>query len=864
MSSMKPIKTLPITGITLTPLSFWPTDEGTYYGEDQWWAGGPAPQPVTWTLQGTIIQQNHSSFSTPQIYIYNALDIRVGDWYIEASTSKALRITGIDGGATNEGYISCTIEDVDRYEQFSAPDGVTATGTDGFIVSLDQDGLPIFHTLTVYSSIVSANPGFIEDVISRFKYRNLNTEYVRVNQPGHSFQIGDNLVLNSNGTFSLADSSIIDGERIIGAVTDISIPGTDWFDYDPRGQLQSNLSAPLPGPVGGIVWLDPANPGKLTDSKPNSLAIPLYIKIDDTTGVRLSDGPVGPYDNFDSTRDPTSTDDESLGYQVGSQWVNGLSRTAWVLVDPAIGAAIWKQIAEGPTGPTGAPQAGAYQKYEFVAQQGQYVFYADHVPGYTDVYYDGVRLTPDQYDDSNASYVLLNNPAIGGDPVEIIAWQIASISQLTGPSGPTGPAATGAYVRHEFTATDGQTVFSVPYSVGFIDVYYDGTLLQTDQYTATDGNTVVLDSPAIGGDPVVMISWEIAHVSQLTGPSGPTGPAATGAYVRYDFVATDGQTIYRAPYHVGFVDVYYDGTLLSADQYTATDGNTVILNNPSIGGDQVIIFSWEIANVSQLTGPTGPAATGAFQRTEFVAANGQRVFNVSYYPGYLDVYYDGTLLTTDRYTATDGSTVTLANAALGGDRVVMVAWELTNVSQLTGPTGSQGPTGAVGPTGVAETVFFGTIADRDASSPYLGELAYVSDDGTGNASLYIAAQITPSVIWLPVSMSQGNRRFLSTLTGSVSYSDSNPVVLGILEGGTTVLNVDVLVITPFNDPSAAMTIGTDAQDDAFMGAGMLDPTTAGTYINESQQQVLSLTVLKAFFTPGFSGTGSVQIVITYQ
>lgn len=864
MSSIKPIKTLPITGITLIPQGFWPEDEGTYYGEDQWWAGGPAPQPVTWTLSGTIIQQDHSSFSTPQLYIYNALDIRVGDWYIEASTGKALQITSIDGGSTNSGYISCTIEDIDRYEQFSDPSGVTATGADGFIVSLDQDGLPVFHTLTVYASLITANPGFIEDVISRFKARNLATEYVRVNQPGHTFDIGDSIILQHDGVFVLADSSVIDAERIIGTVTDISIPGVDWFDYDPRGQLQSNLAAALPGLPGDIVWLDPINPGKMTSTRPDSLAIPLYIKIDDTTGVRLQDGPVGPYDNFSATVDPSVNDDSTIGFSVGSQWINTLSRTVWMLVDPTPSAAIWKQAAEGPTGPTGAPQTGAYHRYEFTAQQGQYVFYADHVPGYTDVYYDGVKLTPTQFDDSNASYVLLNSPAIGGDPVEIIAWQIASVSQLTGPtgpSGPTGPAATGAYVRHEFVATAGQTVFNVAYYVGFIDVYYDGTLLTTDQYTATDGSTVVLDSPAIAGDPIVMVSWEIASVSQVT---GPTGPAATGAYVRYDFVATNGQTIYRAPYNVGFVDIYYDGTLLSADQYTATDGNTVILSNPSIGGDQVVIFSWEIASVSQLTGPTGPAATGAFQRTEFVAANGQRVFNVSYYPGYLDVYYNGTLLTSNRYTATDGSTVTLANAALGGDQVVMVAWELTSVSQLTGPTGTTGPSGMTGPTGVLEASFFSTIADRDASSPYMGQISYVIDDGTGISSLYVASQITPSVVWTPVSISQGSKRFVSTIGTAVSYSDTNPVIIGALAADTTILDVDVLISTAFNDPSATMTVGTDAENDAFMDSTMLDPTTAGTYINGEQQPVNSLTTIKVFFNPGFSGQGTAYVVITYH
>jgi len=896
LSSITPIKTLLITGITLTPLGFWPEDEGTYYGEDQWWAGGPAPQPVTWTLEGTIVQQDHSSFSTPQIYIYNALDIRVGDWYVEASTSKALMITSIDVSATNEGYIKCTIEDIDRFEQFSAPDGVTATGADGFIISLSDDGSPLFADLTEYQSFISVNPGFIEDVNSRFQARNLKTEYVRIYQPGHGFSIGDTIILQNDSTFALADASTIDGERVIGTVTDVNIPGTYWFDYEPRGQLQENLQLPLPGLPGDVVWLDPANPGLLTATKPNSLAIPLWIKIDDTTGVRLFNGPVGPYNNYDSTRDPTQTDDSTQGYQPGSEWINTVDLTVWVLLDATPNGAQWVSLSTvqgytgptgpiGPTGPTGAPQTGAYQKYEFISQDRQTLFVAGHVPGFADVYYDGVRLTPDQFDDSNASYIVLNNPSIAGDPVEIIAWQIADISQLTGPTGsagPTGPAATGAYVRHEFIATEGQTVFTVPYYVGFIDVYYDGTLLQTDQYTATDGNTVVLNDPSISGDPIVIISWEIATVSQLTGPTGitgptgytgptgslgPTGPAATGAYQRYDFTATPDQTVFYVNYYPGFLEVYYNGTLLTEDRYTATNGTTVTLTNNAIGGDLLVMIAWEIANVSQLTGPTGPAATGAYVRYDFTATTGQTIFRVPYNIGYIDVYYDGTLLSSDQYTATDGNTVTLNNPSISGDQVIIISWEIATVSQLTGPTGYSGPTGptgVTGPAGVSTTAFFNTIGDRDSYSPTLGEFGYVLDDGTGNSSLYVVAQLTPNIIWVPVSISQGSKRYLSTLGAVVNYNDINPVIVGALLADSTILDVDVCIVTAFNDPGSIMTIGTDAITDQFMTSNMLDPTTVGTYINAEQQYLSSLTIIKAFFTPGFSGQGMARVIVTYQ
>lgn len=709
MTAIKPIKTLPITGITLTPIGFWPYDEGTYYGEDQFWEGGPAPQPVTFTLEGTITQQDHGSFSTPQLYIYNGLDVRVGDWYVEASTGKALRISNIDIGVTDATYLRCTIEDVDRWEQFSDPNGVAATGASGFIVSLSEDGLPMFHDLIIYQTEVSPNIGFIEDMISRFRSRNLVTTKVRVNQPGHTFLLGDSLILRSDGDFELADASTVSAERIIGTVTDVGIPGANWFNYEPRGRLEHNISPALPGSVGDLIWLDPANPGKLTAAKPNSLAIPIYIKIDNTTGVKLLQGPIGPYDNFDAVVDPTASDDSTIGYGYGSKWINTASAVAWILVDPSPGAAIWQRISDlpGPTGPVGPPAVGAYQRYEYIATDGQTLFNGSHVPGYVDVYYNGVKLQPSDYDDTNASWVILNNPANGGDPVELVAWEIASISQLTGPTGPTG----------------------------------------------------------------------------VTGASGPTGPAATGAYVRHEFVASPEQTTFLLPYYVGFVDVYYNGTLLSQDQYVANDGTSVILNNPAIDGDPV----------------------------------------------------------------------------------VAVAWELTNISQNTGPTG---------PTGTVEGTVFNTIADRNAYSPVIGQIAYVLDDGSGSNAMYIAAQISPTVVWIPVSIapngynvggpSGGDKRFFTTLNAFVEHDDPSPINIGTLLEGTTVLSIDLTVETPFDDPLSNVTVGTAADPSFFMHEDLSDPSVQGTFISQERKKISTTSDIKVWVDPGSSTQGNLSIVMTYQ
>jgi hypothetical protein len=115
-------------------------------------------------------------------------------------------------------------------------------------------------------------------------------------------------------------------------------------------------------------------------------------------------------------------------------------------------------------------------------------------------------------------------------------------------------------------------------------------------------------------------------------------------------------------------------------------------------------------------GPTGPAASGAFQRYDSYATPGQTVFYASYVPNYVDVYYNGLLLIpVNDYTATDGETVVLTSAALGGDPVSIVAWEIASLSAITGPTGPSG--GPIGPTGPASTVTGPTGPTSTASGP---------------------------------------------------------------------------------------------------------------------------------------------------
>ena len=76
------------------------------------------------------------------------------------------------------------------------------------------------------------------------------------------------------------------------------------------------------------------------------------------------------------------------------------------------------------------------------------------------------------------------------------------------------PVPQATQTRDNFTATEGQTSFATSgYSPGYVDVYLNGIHLDPSDYTATDGNAVVLSSGATLGDVVSVVAFSTFTVS---------------------------------------------------------------------------------------------------------------------------------------------------------------------------------------------------------------------------------------------------------------------------------------------------------------------------------------------------------------
>lgn len=91
-------------------------------------------------------------------------------------------------------------------------------------------------------------------------------------------------------------------------------------------------------------------------------------------------------------------------------------------------------------------------------------------------------------------------------------------------SGNVTPA-TGTYTRTTITATAGQTSFTANYTVNYVQVYVNGILLNSADYTATTGTTVVLASAAAAGDIVDVLA---INIGTFTGGVTITGTPTNG------------------------------------------------------------------------------------------------------------------------------------------------------------------------------------------------------------------------------------------------------------------------------------------------------------------------------------------------
>jgi hypothetical protein len=160
-----------------------------------------------------------------------------------------------------------------------------------------------------------------------------------------------------------------------------------------------------------------------------------------------------------------------------------------------------------------------------------------------------------------------------GSGVTTLNFIGSAVSSITTPSAGISTikldftGLTGIFEKNEtrFTATGGQTSFSVNYEVGYLDVFLNGVRLASSDYTATNGTTVGISSSTFDGDDVDIITYR--PKAATTPKRSVTNATASTGQTSFTVSAYDANT--------NSIDVFYNGIKLDSSEFTEINSTTV-------------------------------------------------------------------------------------------------------------------------------------------------------------------------------------------------------------------------------------------------------------------------------------------------
>ena len=173
----------------------------------------------------------------------------------------------------------------------------------------------------------------------------------------------------------------------------------------------------------------------------------------------------------------------------------------------------------------------------------------------------------------------------------------------------TAPATGGGTITvTDFTATAGQTTFTVNYTVGAVEVYQNGAKLAIADYTATTGTSIVLATGAAAGDLIEVVTFSTLNLYST---------------ITYDvFSGTGSQTVYTmtaVPANSASLLVAISGVVQDPGTYTVSSTTLTFTTAPPAGTGNISVRYLGVASVGTVgsfsAGTTGltpsSATTGA-------------------------------------------------------------------------------------------------------------------------------------------------------------------------------------------------------------------------------------------------------------
>ena len=216
------------------------------------------------------------------------------------------------------------------------------------------------------------------------------------------------------------------------------------------------------------------------------------------------------------------------------------------------------------------------------------------------------------------------------------------------------PAAIKTAERNIFTATAGQTTFTITqgYQVGDIDVFLNGVrLVDSDDYYATNGSTVVLTSGATVGDSLVVVCYRPYQVTDFYTKSeqdtryvNATGDTMTGQLGVSTTIDNPLKIIKTSGTKWNYIEFYSDAanpTTRSA--YIGTDSNGALSLNGNIlsdtSGRMTVPNQPRFFARSNYSSGTGPSGVYTFGVVDVNVGNGYNSSNGRFTAPVSGTYY---------------------------------------------------------------------------------------------------------------------------------------------------------------------------------------------------------------------------------
>ena len=518
----------------------------------------------------------------------------------------------------------------------------------------------------------------------------------------------------------------------------------------------------------------------------------------------------------------------------------------------------------------------AINNYSFTATGGQTVYTFNYVPNQLSVYYNGSKLSKNQYDASGGSYITLNFSPIAGDIITVDAYVNSLASNITG--GGVNGAITKWIGTNVLTSATSGVDYVIPAALNaYVPTFRQLTIngVSYDLTADRSWNITSMVYPSAGipistgsawGASIVdnSTNWNTAYTNRITsltttGTSGfatlsgnvlniPNYSLNLTGYVPYTGATTNvnlgSNNIYANAFFGGFLNITASGTqvvltVLSApkilvsgsggqtiklpDATTLPNGATYSFNNNQTTGaitvnnnSNTLIVSIPSGGYAEVILLDNSIAAGSWDRHFQAPANVSWSTNTFDYAGSItSATWNGATIAINR----GGTGATTAGAALTNLGGQPLATNLTSLSGLTYAS-----------TSFVKMTASGTF-NLDTNT-YQGALTLTTTGSSGAATLVGNTLNIPQYSGGGGITGTGSTNTLPKFTGSTAIGNSN-----ITDSGSLITLGSTTLITGSTTASGAIARGTNltptlvaaANSDVLVGLDINPTFTNGAF-----------------------------------